>query len=108
MKYRIYYSDGRYSGPPELAPVRDVQVILQPDKDVGWYFQTGSDFYVWWGERWLGVDKFGLMDYLMEPGWKRVLIGRTINNDEYRRIYQEAKEDRDLARKSGYLPGERK
>lgn len=81
-------------------PARDVQVILQED-DKGPYFQSGADYYVWWDERWLGVDLFGLFDYLMDSGL--VLFGRTITNEEYQAIYQEAKVE-----KRTWRPNERR
>ena len=100
MKYRIYYGDG---GDSEdfVNSSRDVQVILQVDPERGPYFQSGNDYYVNRDGVWVGVDIFGLFDYLMDSGL--VLFGRTINSKEYDAIYQKAKGD-----KSSFLPGERK
>jgi hypothetical protein len=91
----VFYSGSRIfdsltdQGPP---PARDVQVILQHDERVGPYFQTGADYYIYRDGRWLGVDIFGLFDFLLDSGL--VLFGRTINNDEYQAIYQQAKIDK--------------
>lgn len=111
MMYRVYYSNGLALGSdeydPEHLPARDVQVIVQDDPEVGWAMEHTRDYYVWRDGRWRGADIFGLWDYLARPGWKRVLFGRTLLQDEYQEIYRRAKADRDFARKAGYLPGER-
>jgi hypothetical protein len=97
--WRIYYSDGTvYDG--DRPPARDVQVILQHDED-GPYFQSGSDYYIRLGDRWQGVDIFGLFDYLLDSGL--VLFGRTITRKEYDAAYQRAKVD-----KNTWRPGERR
>ena len=100
MTYRVYYGDGGMSE-DAIASARDVQVILQVDPQRGPYFQSGHDYYVNRDGVWVGVDIFGLFDYLMDSGL--VLFGRTINSKEYDAIYQKAKGD-----KSSFLPGERK
>ena len=106
-RYIGYYAEGaRYELPPELMPERGVQAIVQSNDAVGWYAITGYDYYVWIDGQWAGVDVFGLWDYLARPGWKRVLFGRTLLNEEYERIYQEALKD--MGAKSTFLPGERK
>ena len=100
MGIRIYYSDSSiHEG--DNPPARDVQVILQVDPQRGPYFQSGNDYYVNRDGVWIGVDIFGLFDYLMDSGF--VLFGRTINSKEYDAIYQKAKGD-----KSSFIPGERK
>jgi hypothetical protein len=53
------------------------------------------------------VDKFGLFDYLIEPGFKVVLFGRTLTDDEYRAVWDKVCRDPDLPPKSGKLRGER-
>lgn len=109
MKWRIYYGDGSTvdaGTPVEEAPTRDVQLIVQADPDVGWAMYHMRDYYVWIGESWLGVDNFGLWDYLARPGWKRVLFGRTLLRQEFASIYERAKAARDFAKKNGFLPSE--
>ena len=116
MNWRVYYANGNtYSnqdGAPENAPARDVQVIVMKDGDHGWRTQTEHDYYVWdersnW-LRWWGVDQFGLYDYLIEPGFKKVLFGRTISSQEYNEIIKRANEDKDFPRKTSYANKERK
>ena len=109
MSFTIYYSDGStWEGSIEEAPTRDVQVIVQPCPTTGWAMQHTHDYYVWREElnEWRGTDAFGLWDYLARDGWKKVLFGRTLTNEEFNEIYQRAKQERN-ERKSGFRPGER-
>jgi hypothetical protein len=99
----IYYSDSEFSsedGGPESAPARDVQVIVQSDEESGWVTQTGTDYYAWIGDRWQGRDVFGLWDYLTGYGWKRVLFGRMITNEEYDAVMTVALNDPRLPKKT--------
>ena len=111
MDYQIYYSDkSTYNGPVETAPTRDVQAVVVVDNSLGWYLQTGSDYYVWAdmgdGLRWWGVDIFGLFDYLIDPGWKRVLFGRMTTNARFSEIVRQAKKD--FGPKHGWKKSERR
>jgi hypothetical protein len=110
MEWEIYYGDGstfsNEDGGPQDAPTRNVQVIVQDDPDVSWVMLTTHDYYVWRKDRWFGVDKFGLWDYLASDGWKKVLFGRTLTNAEYKAIYERAKKV--WREKKGFKPGERK
>ena len=70
--FKIFYGNGATykahdGGRP---PARDVQVILQEDEN-GPYFQSGSDYYVLVDDRWLGVDEFGLFDFLLDSDFYR-------------------------------------
>lgn len=108
MRWLIYYADGTtYAGAQQQAPERGVQAIIQQDETTGWYAITGYDYYVWlWdGLQWAGVDVFGLWDYLAQPGWKRVLFGRAVSNEEYETIYARALKD--MGAKSALRVGER-
>lgn len=109
-KWRVYYGDGTTvesdGFPVDRVPARNVQVVVQDHPSVGWSMVHTRDFYIWADERWRGVDQFGLYDYLCEPGWKRVLFGRTINRDDFNTIYQQAKRDTKFARKSGFTRDE--
>jgi len=106
--WRVYYDDGStYDGAEgvEKAPARGVQVIAMTDPEVGWYAQSGSDYYVWRDDRWWGVDIFGLFDYLDMPGWKKVLMGRTLTNAAYVAIWQRVKVE--MGPKTRFMPHER-
>lgn len=106
MEWQIFYGDGTTfsdeDGGPEEAPARDVQVIVQDCKQHISELVTGGDYYIWEG-RWRAVDLFGLYDYLIEPGWKVVLFGRMISQDEYSELVHRAN-----IVKTGWLPRERK
>jgi len=109
MTWRIYYGNNTiYEGSVEDAPARDVQVIAQSSPEHGWLAVSGRDYYVWRDGLWFGVDKFGLYDYLIEPGWKRVLFGRTLTTEEYNRIWQQMMNDPELPTKTGGTKGERR
>lgn len=116
LDWKIYYSDGNIfsstEGTPWVAPPRDVQVIVILDKDHGWRTQAQTDYYVWdnrgGGYTWWGVDIFGLFDYLLDPGFRRVLFGRTIASDEFDKIYKRASNDVDFPKKTSSNCKERK
>ena len=109
MTTTIFYSDKIYEGPPEFAPTRDVQAIVQPCPHVGWAMQHTADYYVWRDDldTWRGTDIFGLWDYLASDGLKKVLFGRTISTAQFDDIYQRAKQTRD-EKKTGFDCRERK
>lgn len=101
--YKVFYDGGStYVGDPAYAPAFGVLVIVQTDKNNGRNLQAGEDFYVWLGEEWLGVDQFGVYDYLGQPGYKRVLFGRTVDNERFYEAYRRAKTDPDFPPKTGY------
>lgn len=110
-RWRIYYADGSTfadeDGPAEDAPALGVQAINQmvgtpegrqmlhgagqrPNRTPVDYFVLDE------GDEWLGVDLFGLWDYLQRPGWRKVLFGRTISNPEFAEILYRAGHDPDF------------
>jgi hypothetical protein len=105
MMYRVYYSNGVvYDSEDGGAPhPRDVQVIVQDHPDVGWHTQSGYDYYVK-RDRWIGVDLFGLYDWLLDSG--KVLFGRTVTRKEFDRVMTRAVKDMGEA-KTGWLRDER-
>lgn len=99
---KYFYPDGLiYEG--DNPPARGVQVIVQSDED-GPYMTTGADYYIWREDMggWLGVDIFGLFDFLIESGL--VLFGRTISNAEYRDIFQRAKLEKNTWKRNERRP----
>lgn len=112
LRWRIYYGDGSTfdgrDGPASDAPARDVQMIAVADPDHGWYLVRSTDYY-WWlpNDTWNGGDIFGLFDYLIEPGLKRVLFGRTIETARFRAIFDRAMNDPEIPQKTGWWPRER-
>jgi hypothetical protein len=113
MKWRIYYGDGSHydsrDGSAFDAPGRNVQMIAGPDPDHGWYMWRSTDFYLYLEaeDRWIGADIFGLWDYLIEPGPKKVLFGRTISNADFQKILIHADNDPDIPKKTAWRPEER-
>lgn len=103
--WQIYYDGGKIhneqDGPPIGENARGVQAILQDHPEVGWHIQNGQDYYVCRCGRWMGVDLFGLFDYLLDTGL--VVFGRTVASDAYKGILERALADRTLARKTGWL-----
>ena len=110
--WRIFYGDGTTfdsdTGGPEDAPCTNVQIIVEPHPDVGRRMWQKCDYY--WYDRafWWGGDIVGYLDYLMCPGWKTVKFGRAMHTKDFDHIYRRAKNDPDFARKSGWLPEERR
>lgn len=105
MHWKIYYGDGSVYDSEEGSspPARDVQVIVQDHPKVGKELVTGADYFIRKNGRWMGVDLFGLWDYLLDLGL--VLFGRMVTTEEYREVMRRAMADRD---KAGWLPFERK
>lgn len=114
MQWKIWYSDKTtytsLDGGPEEAPANNVQVIVQSSKDHGWQALSNSHFYIWRYGRWWTVDMqgFGLFQYLLEPGWKRVLFGSQILDDDYNHIWYLAMNDPDMPPKTGGSKTERR
>ena len=115
MEWCIFYGDGsRYSslGEPQYAPARDVQLIVIKDPDHKWRTASGCDYYVWDdrgdGYSWWGVDHNGLYDYWIEPGWKRILQGRSITSRQFQKLFNAVQDDSEWGRKTAFYPNERK
>jgi hypothetical protein len=113
INWRIFYDGSEWydsnDGGPETAPARGVQVIVQDHREHRAEIVTGGDYYVWRDERWWATDIIGLWDYLCMDGWKRVLFGRMIVQDEYNAVVKEATATRDSWNpKDHWNPGERR
>lgn len=108
--WTIYYGDGltydERDGDAYAAPARDVQMVAVADPDHGWYLCRSNDYYWYLSETdvWQGGDVFGLWDYLIEPGPKKVLFGRTVSNAEFEKILMRAYADQS---KTAWRPRER-
>lgn len=114
-QWTIWYANGvpvsNLDCEPDEVDERDVQVITKRDSEAGWVTVTGCDYYVFdlqnSDRNWTGVDLFGLWDYLASPGWKRVLFGRMVTNNEYDGIMTRALSDPELPEKTSGGRGER-
>lgn len=103
-RWRIYYDDGStFAGAPEEAPGRGVIVIVQADAELGRILLCRWDFYCWHPDsgQWWGHDVFGLWDCLADPGWRRVVFGRTITTERFRELLDAADRDPRFAPRSG-------
>jgi len=112
LSWRIYYTSGStYDGAPEDAPERGVQCIVHDAAETGRTILSRFDFYCWHPDRaipWDGHDIFGLWDYLAAPGWKRVIFGESIPNEDFAAIHEQAEQDPDFPARSAHQPGERR
>lgn len=110
--YRVYYDNGTtFDDDPAQAPGVGVLAIVQPDPDHGRIVLSRWDFYCWHpgGQhgQWFGHDQFGLFDCLTQPGWRRVIFGRTVSTARFRAIHQAAEDDPDFPARSAVTPRER-
>lgn len=109
VNWKIYYGSGltvtNLQSPPEKVPGRNIICIVNRHSEVGKQIVTRHDYY-WFDKIWTGGDIFGLFDYLLIPGWKKVLFGRTIETEEYEKIIKMALLDVDFPEKSARLPKE--
>ncbi len=112
LRWRVWYDDGSsfsdLEGEPHEAPGRGVQVVVQADPRTGRRGISGADYYIWKGDRWFGVDLFGLWDYLSATGLKVVKFGRYIERSRFEDILRRAEADRGFPLRSAWLPSERR
>lgn len=109
IEWKVYYGDGSsisdIQTDAHLIPGRNVVCIVNKHPEVGMQIVTRHDYY-WFDKIWFGGDLFGLYDYLLTPGWKKVLFGRTIPTEQYEDIVKLALTDEDFPAKSAKLPRE--
>ena len=95
-KFKIFYDDGStYSdidGPIDRAQKQGVVIILVEDGD-NKHTESDKDFYCYFPQGWVGVEQYGLYDYLQSPGFKLVLFGRAVDKITRERIFNHAKND---------------
>lgn len=108
--FKIFYDDGAtYTGDPFSAPVLGVLVIVEDDAEHGRRLISGCDYFCWddrgGGWRWWEADFVGLIDYLIRPGVKRVLIGRLVPSEVFSRVYHTALTCSDFHPKTAFAPG---
>lgn len=107
----VYYEDGTSfswrDGVAHEAPRRGVLIVANLDKEVGRVLHHRADFYIWRHDQWLPSDKFGLMDYLLEPGFEKIVLwGRMTTRDRMQKVYLQAFHDARLPAKTGLQDGE--
>lgn len=110
MLWKIYYHDGStfsdQDGEPSAAPADGIQVIVQADGVVGRSVIDGKDFYVFDGERWVGMDEDGMKTHFRNRGLLK--HGLTLSRPAYDEILHKALSDPDFPKKSARYPDEPK
>ena len=89
----IYYIGNKtfssLDGGPEEAPGDGCLAIAQLDTTVGYRIMHGGGphynfgFYWWEKDCWFVGNREGLMQYQRDPGWKKVILGRTVIHNEW-------------------------
>lgn len=92
LDYRIYYEHETYSGPHWDAPAWGVLLIVEKDREHGRRIVSNGDYYVW-DKRWWAKDWIGLVDYLQQPGPKKVIFGRMVPNEVWNETFLRADND---------------
>ena len=101
--FRIYYDGSQtYDGDPYNAPAWGVLAIVEKDPDNGRRLITTKDYFVWLGDRWMSVDYIGMLDYLGQPGKKKVVFGRMVDDAYFASIMKIANEDPDFPVRTGW------
>lgn len=104
MEWCVYYDNGKTvchgDCTIESLPAWGVLLILDRDAQTGYRLITNADYYVWearggYKAHWWESNFVGLIDYLARPGWKKVLIGRLVENETYDAVFREAYAMRD-------------
>lgn len=107
LNFRVYYERGSFQGDAYLAPGRGVLLIVERDQEHGRRIISNGDYYVWDERRWWAKDFIGLVDYLLEPGPRKVLIGRMVDNRVWESVYRKAEADTDFPVRTGFGAFER-
>ena len=103
--FRIYYDGGAtYDGEPFAAPAFGVLVIAETDAEHGRRLIQNADYYCWREGRWWEMDFVGLVDYLAQPGPRKVLFGRLVSNEVHQAAFDRAYNDVDLPAKTAWSP----
>ena len=100
MVAAIYYGNGRIyripeDGPAENAPAYDVQVIVQEEPRTNRDYLYECDYYLWRDGKFLRVDLFGVLDYVMNV-LGVVKAGRSMPHREFEKILIAAQNNADL------------
>lgn len=106
IDWLVIYGDGSECNSDDCSPFdvpgQDVQACASRTTDdqsqKGYEPVFGWDFYVWRDDQWYGCEIFGLWDYLVRPGPKKVLFGRTVSNDAYRAAVKRICDAKELER----------
>jgi hypothetical protein len=113
--WKIFYTNGSSISSEDATPFsieqrENVQVIIQRDEEHNWLTLSGYDFYLWddrgKGAKWWKADRQGRDHYLRQPGSKCVLFGTWIETEDFRRIFNQARDE--FGAKEIFDPDERR
>ncbi|NOR90828.1 MAG: hypothetical protein GQ524_11320 [Anaerolineales bacterium] len=113
MRWKMFYVDGttfsNKDGKPEDAPGWGVAAVVQEDETVGVIPFSMKDFYCFAKEfgGWMGLDHYGLCQYLARPGMKIIKVGDNMPTHKYLELIAGLREDPDLPSKSARYDFER-
>jgi hypothetical protein len=107
IPFRIYYDAGiTYDGNPFNAPAWGVLLICERDAEHGRRIVAYGDYYCWKDGQWYNMDKTGMLDYLAQPGERKVIFGRFVDNQTWKEAYHRADTDPDFPQRTAYHPRE--
>lgn len=118
MRWKVYYTGGATycdaDGPVQDAPYRGVLAVAFEDLTSGHNFtyntgrryRTNFDFYCWHPTFWSGTNI--LDSYLAQPGWKKVLQGLWVPDDEWLDLERSLDADDYLPPRTARAPMERR
>lgn len=109
LEWMAYYADGQelsnQDNTPANLPGWGVLVIVQADDRVGRVTLHSHDFYLYITDTgWIGVDWFGLIDWLVNDTGRNVeavKTGRMVDNPTFDRAMVAAATVKGFPRKSG-------
>lgn len=112
--WTIHYAGGltfsSEQGGPEESPGLGVLAVVIPDDTTGYRVMHGGGPHYgqgtyWWEKgQWFIGDVFGMTQYLAEPGWKIIRLGRTVTKDAWAQLWQRIEEAH--GKKSSWWPRE--
>ena len=114
MLWKIYYNGGKSycdsDGPVEDAPYHGVLAVAFEDLTSGPYntgrrYRTNFDYYGYHPTFWSGTNT--LDSYLAQPGWKKVVQGLWVPDDEWHVLEASLDADQYLPLKTARAPMER-
>jgi len=112
VRWKVFYVNGfsfsHVDGEPQDAPGGGVTAVVQEDETVGLLIHRGTDFYVFdeYYGGWVGMDVFGLTQYLMRPGMKIVKVAEAMSTAAYKQMMADIRADPHLPEKSARYPWE--
>jgi hypothetical protein len=106
LDFRVYYRNGVTwdGGDPSQAPAFGVLLIVERDPTHGRRIVSNGDYYIWKKDhnRWWPQDFIGLVDYLANDGWCKVIFGAQVPNEEWNETFRRAMNDPDFPAKTGH------